>query len=143
MTIFNSVGACGSLNGTAPYSKYSIVTRGSKSFMVVTDFMSSACTGTGIVQGNVTIGGTCNTVGVGMFWTVSTATTVTAPTNTQGQLIWTSQATCTVGTTASGLYAAVYQTAPTATQQCATFSNLAFVCPNAFTSTTGGFYVQR
>ena len=112
--------------------------------MVQTAFTSSTCTGIGKGQGNLTIGGTCNNAGGGSFITATTATTVTQPANSQGQLIWTSPAACNAGTTASGLYAALYMTATsTAAQQCASNNNVGFVCPSALTSSTGGFFVQN
>ena len=143
-TIFYAVGVCGSINGTAPYSRYTVVASGSKSFLVKTDFTSSVCTGTGKVQGNATIGGTCNNVG-GNFMTVTTATTVTQPANSQGQLVWTTKTACNTGLPSiSGLYAAMYVTATsTAAQQCANNNNNGFGCPGAFTSTTGGFFLQN
>ena len=142
-TLFYATGACGSINGTAPYTRYSVITRGSRSFALATNFMTSTCTGTGMLVGNVTMGTTCTNIGNGQWWIVAPATAVTAPANTQGNLIWTTAAACNAGITTTGLYAAMYQTAPTAAQQCTSNNNQAYSCPGAFTSTTGGFFVQR
>ena len=63
---------------------------GSMSFAVQTNYMTTACTGTGMTALNLTIGGTCNNLG-GPFATVTTATAVTQPASSQGALIYTSQ----------------------------------------------------
>ena len=68
----------------------SIQKSGSMSFAVQTNFMTTACSGTGVTGLNLTIGGTCNNLG-GPFATVTTATAVTQPANTQGALIYSSQ----------------------------------------------------
>ena len=102
-TQFFAVGVCASTTGTSRYLKITVVHFGSKSLAMFTSYGTSSCTGTGKTTGNYTITPTCS-YQEGTFLIVTTTTSITVPSNTLGQYLWTSPAACTTGTTTSGLF---------------------------------------
>ena len=142
-TFFVGIGVCGSFDGTAPYTMNTVFTSDSASYMVITTYVTSTCEDAGTSQGYLTIGGTCSLNDLG-YVTVMEVTDVTSPSNAMGQLWWTSEADCRDGITTSGLYDAFYTPlADTVALQCSSNNNQVYVCPSAFTSTSGGFLVQN
>ena len=147
-TFFVGIGVCGSTSGTAPYTMNTVPDSDddSASYMVITNYDTSSCEDTGtIIQdtGTMAIGGTCSLNDLG-YVTVMEVTDITSPSNAMGQLWWTSEADCRDGITTSGLYDAFYTPlADTVALQCSSNNNQVYVCPSAFTSTSGGFLVQN
>ena len=142
-TIFVGVGVCGSTSGTAPYTMNTIFSILSYSYLVITTYETSTCEDTGTIQEYLTIGGLCNYHNLGDA-TVMEVTDVTSLSNAMGQMWWTSEADCANGITTSGLYEADFiPQADTIDLQCSSNNNQIYVCPSAFTSTSGGFMVQN
>ena len=146
-TFFVGIGVCGSTSGTAPYTMNTVPDSDddSASYMVITNYDTSSCEDTGTIQdtGTMAIGGTCSLNDLG-YVTVMEVTDITSPSNAMGQLWWTSEAECIDGSSTSGLYEADFTTqADTIDLQCSSNNNQIYVCPTAFTSTSGGFMVQN
>ena len=67
---------CGSFNGTAPYNKYSVITTGAKAMLSSYTYMTSTCSGAGVLEiSNLTVGGGCNRLSPDVYMKIFPITT--------------------------------------------------------------------